>query len=240
MLDEAQIERVLVITAHPDDVDFGAAGTVAGLTDRGVHVTYCIVTDGDAGGFENAMSRAEMAALRREEQTRAAKEVGVDDLVFLAQPDGRLQADLRPARAAGHGSSARSGPQLVITQHPVRNLDRIRASHPDHLAVGEAALCAVFPDSRNPFAFPHLLQAEGLEPWTVPEVWLFGGGDGARVVDITDQLDRKLRALRAHESQHEDQDQIASFVAEWGRTIGAQYGLDDGRAGEAFLVVDTG
>ena len=239
MLDEAQIERVLVITAHPDDVDFGAAGTVASLTDRGVHVTYCIVTDGDAGGFENAMSRAEMAALRREEQTRAAKEVGVDDLVFLAQPDGRLQADLGLREVLAR-VIRQVRPQLVITQHPVRNLNRIRASHPDHLAVGEAALCAVFPDSRNPFAFPHLLQAEGLEAWTVPEVWLFGGGDGARVVDITDQLDRKLRALRAHESQHEDQDQIASFVAEWGRTIGAEYGLGDGRAGEAFLVVDTG
>ena len=191
MLDEAQIERVLVITAHPDDVDFGAAGTVAGLTDRGVHVTYCIVTDGDAGGFEIAVSRAEMATLRREEQTRAAKEVGVDDLVFLAQPDGRLQADLGLRELLAR-VIRQVRPQLVITQHPVRNLNRIRASHPDHLAVGEAALCAVFPDSRNPFAFPHLLQAEGLEPWTVPEVWLFGGGDGARVVDITDQLDRKL------------------------------------------------
>jgi LmbE family N-acetylglucosaminyl deacetylase len=239
VLDDAQIERVLVITAHPDDVDFGAAGTVAGLTDRGVHVTYCIVTDGDAGGFQIAVSRAEMAALRREEQTRAAKEVGVHDLVFLAQPDGRLQADLGLRELLAR-VIRQVRPQLVITQHPVRNLNRIRASHPDHLAVGEAALCAVFPDSRNPFAFAHLLQAEGLEPWTVPEVWLFGGGDGARVVDITDQLDRKLRALRAHESQHEDQDQIASFVAEWGRTIGAQYGLGDGRAGEAFFVVDTG
>ncbi len=239
MLDEAQIERVLVVTAHPDDVDFGAAGTVAGLTDRGVHVTYCIVTDGDAGGFEIAVSRAEVAVLRREEQTRAAKEVGVDDLVFLAQPDGRLQADLGLRELLAR-VIRQVRPQLVITQHPVRNLNRIRASHPDHLAVGEAALCAVFPDSRNPFAFPHLLQAEGLEAWIVPEVWLFGGGDGARVVDITGQLDRKLRALRAHESQHEDQDQIASFVAEWGRTIGAQYGLGDGRAGEAFLVVDTG
>jgi LmbE family N-acetylglucosaminyl deacetylase len=239
VLDEAQLERVLVITAHPDDVDFGAAGTIAGLTDRGVHVSYCIVTDGDAGGFQTAVTRAEMAALRREEQTRAAKEVGVSDLIFLAQPDGRLQADL-DLRELLARVIRQVRPELVITQHPVRNLSRIRASHPDHLAVGEAALCAVFPDSRNPFAFPHLLQAEGLEPWTVPEVWLFGGGDGARVVDITDQLDRKLRALRAHESQHEDQDQIAAFVAEWGRTIGAQHGLGDGRAGEVFLVVDTG
>ena len=239
MLDETQIERVLVITAHPDDVDFGAAGTVAGLTDRGVHVTYCIVTDGDAGGFETTASRAEMATLRREEQTQAAKEVGVDDVIFLAQPDGRLQADLGLRELLAR-AIRQVRPQVVITQHPVRNLNRIRASHPDHLAVGEAALCAVFPDSRNPFAFPHLQQAEGLEPWTVPEVWLFGGGDGARVVDITDQLDRKLRALRAHESQHEDQDQIASFVADWGRTIGAEYGLGEGRAGEAFLVVDTG
>jgi LmbE family N-acetylglucosaminyl deacetylase len=239
VLDEAQLERVLVITAHPDDVDFGAAGTIAGLTERGVHVTYCIVTDGDAGGFQTAVSRADMAALRREEQTRAAKEVGVSDLIFLAQPDGRLQADL-DLRELLARVIRQVRPELVITQHPVRNLSRIRASHPDHLAVGEAALCAVFPDSRNPFAFPHLLQAEGLEPWTVPEVWLFGGGDGDRVVDITDQLDRKLRALRAHESQHEDQDQIGAFVAEWGRTIGAQHGLGVGRAGEAFLVVDTG
>ena len=238
MLDEAQIERVLVITPIPT-MSTPVLRNVAGLTDRGVHVTYCIVTDGDAGGFEIAVSRAEEAALRRAEQTRAAKEVGVDDLVFLAQPDGRLQADLGLRELLAR-VIRQVRPQLVITQHPVRNLNRIRASHPDHLAVGEAALCAVFPDSRNPFAFPHLLKAEGLEPWTVPEVWLFGGGDGARVVDITDQLDRKLRALRAHASQHEDQDEIASLVAECRRTIGAEYGLGDGRAGEAFLVVDTG
>jgi len=127
VLDEAQIERVLVITAHPDDVDFGAAGTVAGLTDRGVHVTYCIVTDGDAGGFENAMSRAEMAALRREEQTRAAKEVGVDELIFLAQPDGRLQADLGLRELLAR-VIRQVRPQLVITQHPERNLNRIFAT----------------------------------------------------------------------------------------------------------------
>jgi len=239
VLDEAQIERVLVITADPDDVDFGAAGTVAGLTDRGVHVTYCIVTDGDAGGFEIAVSRAEVAALRREEQTRAAKEVGVCYLMFLGQPDGRLQADLALRELLAR-VIRQIRPQLVITQHPVRDLGRIRVSHPDHLAVGEAALCAVFPDARNPFAFPHLLRDEGLEPWTVPEVWLFGGAQGAHAVDITDQLDRKLRALRAHESQREDQDEVAGCVAERGRATAALHGLGDGRVAEVFLVVDSG
>src|SRR5690606_4195968 len=86
-----QIERALVVTAHPDDVDFGAAGTVANLTDAGVEITYCLVTDGQAGGFDDSISRREMAAIRREEQTKAAAEVGVTDLVFLGHMDGEVQ-----------------------------------------------------------------------------------------------------------------------------------------------------
>ena len=239
MIEESQIERVLVITAHPDDVDFGAAGTVAVLTDRGASVTYCIVTDGDAGGYDEAIPRTTMAATRREEQTRAAKEVGVTDLIFLGAPDGRLQPDLGLRQELAR-VIRQVQPNLVITHHPVRNLARIHASHPDHLAVGEAALCAVFPDARNPFAFPELAEVEGLRPWLVPEVWLMSGTDGTRVVDITDQLDRKMRALRAHESQHQDQDEMAARVGEWMQAIGKQHGLGEGRAGEAFLVVDTG
>ena len=238
MIDESQVERVLVITAHPDDVDFGAAGTVAVLTDRGVAVTYCIVTDGDAGGFDEAVPRLSMASVRREEQTRAAKEVGVSHLIFLGEPDGRI-APTMDLRLKLSRVIRQVRPDLVITQHPVRNLARIHASHPDHLAVGEAALCAVFPDARNPFAYPELLD-EGLRPWLVPEVWLMGGADGAHVVDITDQLDRKLRALRAHESQHQDPDEIAARVTEWVTSNGRQHGLGEGRSGEAFLVVDTG
>jgi len=94
VLDDAEIARVLSITAHPDDVDFGAAGTVARWTEAGIEVIYCVVTDGDAGGFDEDFPRSEMPALRRAEQVAAAKCVGVQDVRFLGYPDGRVEASL--------------------------------------------------------------------------------------------------------------------------------------------------
>src|SRR5262245_66565792 len=88
------VERILLVVAHPDDIDFGTAGSVAVWTGKGIDVTYCLVTDGDAGGDDRSMPRGEMAALRRGEQTDAAKVVGVDQLVFLGHPDGRVQPTL--------------------------------------------------------------------------------------------------------------------------------------------------
>src|ERR1700691_5661922 len=93
-IDFTGIERTLVVTAHPDDVDFGFAGTVAAMTDAGIEVSYCIVTDGDAGGAETGMPREEMAPKRREEQAAAAAVVGVHDLHFLGYPDGRVEPTL--------------------------------------------------------------------------------------------------------------------------------------------------
>src|SRR6478609_6057212 len=203
MLRSDEIQRALVVTAHPDDVDFGAAGTVAVLADAGVDVTYCLVTSGEAGGSDRSMSRSDMAALRHEEQTSAAKQVGVHDLVWLGHPDGRVVADL-DLRMAITRVIRQVRPQLVITQSPERVLERIVGSHPDHLAAGEATLCAVYPDARNPFAFPELLDVEGLEPWSVKEIWVmaFSGAPGAEFVDVTRNIERKIAALLAHESQH--------------------------------------
>src|SRR5947199_5285758 len=90
-LADDEIERILVVTAHPDDVDFGTAGSVAVWTERGIDVTYCLVTDGEAGGSDRSISRTEMAAIRRAEQTAAAEQVGVTDLRFLDFPDGALE-----------------------------------------------------------------------------------------------------------------------------------------------------
>ena len=237
MLRPDEIERLLVVTAHPDDVDFGAAGTMAVLAAAGVEVTYCLVTDGDAGGSDREMSRADMAALRRAEQTRAAKAVGVERLIFLGHPDGRVLADLT-LREDISRVIRQVRPQVVACQSPERNLDRIYASHPDHLAAGEAAICAVYPDSCNPFAFPGLLE-DGLEPWTVDEVWVMGHPGGVDYIDITAQIDHKIEALLCHESQHADPARTEALVREWGRALGAAAGLPEGSAAELFRVVNT-
>lgn len=239
MLQPSEIERALVITAHPDDVDFGAAGTVGVLTDSGVEVTYCLVTDGDAGGFDLSIARPAMAAMRREEQTRAAKEVGVAELCFLGHPDGRVEASLELRQELSR-VIRQVRPQVVVTQSPERNLERIFASHPDHLATGEAALCAVYPDARNPFAHASLLGDEGLDAWTVEEVWVMAGPQPNHAVDITDTFPKKIAALRAHESQTAHMDDLESFVRGWGEMTAERFELPAGRLAEAFQIVRTG
>ena len=239
MLDDAEVSRILTITAHPDDIDFGAAGTVAQWTAAGVEVSYCIVTDGDAGGSDRTVSRPDMAALRRVEQTSAAKQVGVHDLRFLGYPDGQVEPTLALRRDLAR-VIRQVRPDRVLCPSPDRNYARIGASHPDHRAVGSAALDAVYPDARNPFAFPDLLGSEGLEPWTVREVWLSASPAPGHFVDITDTFDRKVAALRAHESQISDPDALAEMLRGWLTRAAAQAGLPEGRLAEAFQVLQTG
>ena len=239
MAPDLNVERVLVITAHPDDVDFGVAGSVATWTDTGIQVTYCLATSGEAGGSDRSISRAEMAELRQAEQTAAAKVVGVEDLVFLGHPDGRLQPTLELRRDVSR-VIRQVRPQRVITQSPDRNYERIYASHPDHLAAGEAALCAVYPDARNPFAHPELLEDEGLEPWSVAETWLMAAGTPNRFVDVTDTFDRKMDALRSHASQHSDWDPIAEMIRGWLTATAKLAGFPDGRLAEGFFGLETG
>lgn len=237
-MDETHCERVLVVTAHPDDVDFGAAGSVATWTDAGVEVSYCIVTDGDAGGSDRDMPRRVMAEIRRAEQATAAKLVGVESLYWLGYPDGRVEPTLELRRDISRVIRM-VRPQRVVTQSPDRNYQRIYASHPDHLATGEAAMCAVYPDARNPFAHTELLDIEGLEPWTAPEVWLMAMGNPDRFVDITDVVDRKMDALRSHVSQHPDPAALDGLIRGWGAMIAEQAGFPEGRIAEGFLRVDT-
>ncbi|WP_449063495.1 PIG-L deacetylase family protein [Planomonospora algeriensis] len=200
MLPENEISRVLAVTAHPDDVDFAAAATIARFTDRSVEVVYCVVTDGDAGGSDRELDNDGMAELRRAEQRDAAEIVGVRDVRFLGHRDGTVEQSLDLRRDITR-VIRQVRPDLVITHTPERNYSFIAPSHPDHRAVGGAALDAVYPDARNPYAFPELLLDEGLAAWTVREVWLNGHETPDHYVDVTETFERKLAALRAHKSQ---------------------------------------
>src|SRR5438477_8725011 len=128
MLADEEIERILVVTAHPDDVDFGVAGSVATWTDRGIDVSYCVVTDGDAGGFDPDVPRSEIPAIRQAEQRAAAEAVGVWDVRFLGYVDGELTVthDLRRDLSR---VIRQVRPQRLLCQSPERNWARLPASH---------------------------------------------------------------------------------------------------------------
>ena len=238
MPESETVDRILIVAAHPDDVDFGCAGSVAQWTRAGISVSYCIVTDGDAGGFDETVPREEMARIRRGEQTAAAATVGVDDIHWLAYPDGQVMVSLDLRRDISR-VIRRVRPQRVAVPSPERNYARIFASHPDHLAVGEAALCAVYPDSRNPFAFPELLDVERLEPHTVREVWIMGHREPDTPVDITDTFERKVAALRCHVSQVSHHQDLETMLRDWAKLTAKNLGLPDGRLAEAFRAITT-
>jgi LmbE family N-acetylglucosaminyl deacetylase len=231
-------QRVLVVCAHPDDVDFGAAGSVGALTASGSAVSYAIVTSGEAGSDHLPLDADALAALRQTEQRAAGLEVGVDDIAFLGHPDGQLEATIALRRDITE-AIRRSRPEVVICQSPQRLLDRVFASHPDHLAAGEATLCAVYPDARNPRAFPDQVEA-GLAAHVVNEVWLMAHPDPDMWVDVTDTFDRKVAALRAHESQTGQRDDLEPMLRSWLEAGARDGGLADGRLAEAFKVVKTG
>lgn len=236
---DTEVERVLVVAAHPDDIDFGAAGTVATFTDAGIAVTYLLCTYGDQGGFDQT-PRHEMPGLRETEQRAAAAQAGVTDVRFL---DGYRDGWLEPTFELQHDLVRvirQVRPQRVLIPSPERDWNRIPASHPDHLAAGEAAIRAIYPAARNAFAWPELISEEGLQPWTVSEVWLMAHHDSTHVVDITQHFDRKVAALRAHLSQTGHMgEELPTMLRRWGTAVAAAAGLPQGRLGEAFRVVPT-
>ncbi|MDP5227202.1 MULTISPECIES: PIG-L deacetylase family protein [Arthrobacter] len=226
--------RVLCFTAHPDDVDFGAAGTIAAWTAAGVDVVYCVMTDGDAGGFE---AEEDIASRRLEEQRRAAALVGVSEVHYLHERDGYLEP--------GHHVIAqvvalirRYRPDVVLTMHPERNWDRLQKSHPDHLAAGEIVTRAVYPAAENPFAYPEL-EEQGLKAYKVPQLWFIAAPleRENHFVDISGTVDAKLAAIHIHASQHPDPEamdaEVRAQLAENGRRAGAVPGV----LAEGFHVV---
>jgi LmbE family N-acetylglucosaminyl deacetylase len=231
-----EIKRVLVVSAHPDDSDFGASGTIAQWVKKGIEVAYVFCTNGDQGGEESGFTKEEMPAIRQREQRAAGAAIGVTDITFLNYVDGHLEATIGLRKDLVR-QIRKSQPDRMVCQSPERNWDRIGASHPDHLAAGEAAIQAVYPDARNPFAFTDLLDQEGLQPWRVKEVWVSAFSTPDHFVDITDTFDLKIKALQAHASQTAHNPELENMVREWGQRNAGIGGLPEGRIAEAFKIV---
>jgi LmbE family N-acetylglucosaminyl deacetylase len=238
----SEVSRVLAVMAHPDDAEFWLGGTVAVWVDSGVEVTYCVLTDGDAGGFDPAIPRDEIPRIRRDEQEQAAMLLGVQDVQFLGLSEDGIEGSARQLHLELVRVIRLVRPQRVVTWSPQWNWQRFRSCHPAHLSTGTATLRAIYPDAGNRFALPHLLEYEGLEPWTVGEVWLINSPaqEVNHYVDITDTFDRKVEAVLAHASQIKDPATLSERLRNRIAPNTAAAGLPTYRLAEAFQVVVTG
>jgi LmbE family N-acetylglucosaminyl deacetylase len=214
-------ERVLVIVAHPDDAEFGAAGTVAKLAREGREVTYVIVTSGDKGSSDRTMTPQRLAEIRQAEQRAAARTLGVERVEFLGHPDSELE-DTRALRVAITREIRRWRPDLVITQNPHRSTN-LYVSHRDHRITAGVVLDCVYPFARDHMVFPELLPA--FEPHKVREIYTMAWDAPEVVIDITDTIDLKLKALACHASQVRDFAAVETRVRERAAELGRRHGV---------------
>ncbi|MFI5495978.1 PIG-L deacetylase family protein [Actinoplanes sp. NPDC051859] len=214
--------RVLVVTAHPDDAEFHFGATISALVDGGADVRYLVCSDGAQG--EPGDGPLGIASVRMAEQRAAAAVLGVHAIRFLGLPDGSLEPTLALRREIT-AQLRRDRPALVLTHYPRRVLDiPIEASHPDHVAVGEATLAALYPDVSNARAFPELAR-DGLAPHKVREVWVPGYERPNHFVDATPWVKQKSDALREHRSQTggEPPAWVFGWMRQAGRTPGYEF-----------------
>ena len=186
---------VLALAAHPDDTEFGAAGTVIRLAEEGRRVVYAVATSGDKGTSDRTMTPERLSHIRRREQAQAAETVGAREVVYMGYPDQGLEETAELRRDVVRLLRLYR-PHTLITSDPYRRY----LWHRDHRIIGQVAMDAVFPFARDHMAYPDLLEA-GLEPHKVAEILFWGTEDINHRVDITATFDRKIEALRCHASQ---------------------------------------
>ena len=223
-------ERVLVVAAHPDDIEFGAGATIARWIGEGSSVRYLVVTRGEKGSDDPDADPDALATLREREQRAAAAELGVEGVDFLDQPDGQVVASLA-LRERITWAIRSFRPEAVVTHDPtVLFVNNEWVNHPDHRAVGEATVDAVFPTARDPLNFREHLDA-GAGPWKVAELYLWSTNEANQIVDVGATLERKVAALAHHASQFRSFDEIARWVRQRSEELGERAGY---RAAEGF------
>jgi LmbE family N-acetylglucosaminyl deacetylase len=221
-----------MIAAHPDDAEFGAAGTIARWVEMGTDVRYVVATDGASGSADPGMTRERLVEIREAEQRAACKELGVTEVEFLGYADGYLEPTIEARRAVA-AAIRRHRPEVVVTLDPsVRWTEWGFINHPDHRAIGDLVLHSINPAASTRLWDPSLID-EGLEPWDISELWFTSFGQGDTYVDVTDTFDRKLAALRAHESQLSGWDPEPR-MRQWGADLGSRV---DRPLCEAFTVL---
>jgi LmbE family N-acetylglucosaminyl deacetylase len=225
------VHHVMVVVAHPDDAEFGCSGTVAKWVKEGRSVTYVIVTNGDKGSADPAMTSERLAKMREDEQRQAAQLLGVERVIFLGYPDGELE-DTRSLRKDITAEIRRWRPETIVTQNPLRTLN-LAGSHRDHRTTGGAVLDCVYPLARDYLSFPELA-AQGLLPHKVREIYVMSQEEPDVVIDITETLSQKLNALACHVSQMGEFSKVEARVRRRAAEIGRAHGYE---AAEAFRVI---
>jgi LmbE family N-acetylglucosaminyl deacetylase len=213
---------VLVVTAHPDDAEAGAGGTVAKLVKQGAEVTYVIVTNGGTGSSDRAMSRDRLVPIRETEQRDAARTLGVSHVEFLGYEDGEVE-DTRDLRRDLTRQIRKWRPELVVSQSPHRTYN-LYASHRDHRVTGGAVLDCIYPLARDHLAFPDLLPE--YEPHRVREVHIIQWQSETHqfAVDVSETMELKLAAFACHKSQFPDFAEVAAHVRARCAALGKPYG----------------
>lgn len=223
-------QRVLVVAAHPDDIEFGAAGTVARWIDEGARVRYLLVTSGDKGSDDPSDDPLVLARRREDEQRAAGAELGVEAVDFLGEPDGQVEASLRLRERVVRAIRGFQ-PEIVVSHDPtVLFVNNEWVNHVDHRAVGQVTVDAAFPTARDPLNFPEHI-AEGLAAWKVAELFLWSTNEANQLVDIGGTLDRKIAALRCHVSQFRAFDETERWLRDRSEELGERAGY---RAAEGF------
>ena len=231
--DGAHYQRAMVVVAHPDDAEWGCAGTVAKWCAEGWEVVYVMCTDGSKGSEDPDMTSGRLVEIRKQEQLNAGKVLGVKDIVFLGYKDSMLEPTLELRRDIAREIRLHR-PDVLICMNPVRSSDgEGYLGHPDHFASGEAALSAVFPSSRDRLTFPELLR-EGLEPHKVKEVWMMFHGDTAdKFVDVSAYMDTAVDALKQHQTQVSEEDAEVD-MRQWRHSTGKKVGFEFAEAFKIF------
>lgn len=234
---QAEVPKIVLgVAAHPDDLDFAAAGTIASWTARGAKAYYLILTNGNKGSSDRHADPKELVELRRNEQRAAADILGVSDVFFCDYEDGCLAVSLAVKRDITRIIRT-VRPDAVITMDPgmLYDVERGFINHPDHRAAGQATLDAVYPLARDHLSFPELLQEEGLEPHNVATVLLTNFQQQNCYVDITGTFDKKIEALAAHDSQIPGLKSVEDMMREFAGAMGSKTGV---KYAEGFIRID--